>query len=291
MNKKLMDYDPQIIAWQREVKKDLNTPVIYNFPQPGDNIKKIKFFAVKDYERVLFLNKGTLISVLNGGIYILDKKARIKGTEIIWFDISLLEIPWKILDGIFTTEGFDIGMEGDLKLRINDVKTFNYKVIAGKKSWTTQDLRKWIESLLLTSLRDIIKSYSLEQIKLEDREKIVYKLREKVAEEFTSYGLILDTFNIIKLVEPESYVKLGPIKSILKSKNDKEEFELLILRKKNLKRRINELNRVIKDFEDNLLFDEINEQKFAEKIQQAKNFIAETEIELERIDQCITQKL
>ena len=240
---------------------------------------------------LLFLNKGTLISVLNGGIYILDKKARIKGTEIIWFDTSMLEIPWKILDGIFTTEGFEIGMEGDLKLRINDVKTFNYEVIAGKKYWMIQDLKKWIESLLLTSLRDIIKSYSFEQIKLEDREKIVYKLREKVAEEFTSYGLILDTFNIIKLVEPESYVKLGPIKSILKTKNDKEEFELLILRKKNLKRRINELNRVIKDFEDNLLFDEISEHKFEEKIQQAKNFIAETEIELERIVHCISQKL
>ena len=68
-DKKFKDNDPEIIAWQREDMGALDTPLMYSFPQPGDNIKKIKFFAVKDYEKTLFYNKGALIGVLGGGVY------------------------------------------------------------------------------------------------------------------------------------------------------------------------------------------------------------------------------
>ena len=95
-DKQYKDYDPEIIAWQREQKEDLNTALMYSFPQPGDNIKNKRYFAVKDYERVLFYNKGELVGDLGGGIYEIDKKARVKGTEIVWIDISLLSIPWGI---------------------------------------------------------------------------------------------------------------------------------------------------------------------------------------------------
>ena len=82
-DKKYKDYDPEIIAWQREDKGDLETCLLSSFPQPGDNIKNKKYFAVKDYEKVLFYNRGELIDVLGGGIYELDKKARIKGSKAI----------------------------------------------------------------------------------------------------------------------------------------------------------------------------------------------------------------
>ena len=94
--KKFKDDDPEIIAWQREDQGNLDTSLLYSFPQPGDKIKDKKYFAVKDYERALFYNQGTLVDVLRGGIYEFDKKARIKGTEIVWIDTSLIEIPWGI---------------------------------------------------------------------------------------------------------------------------------------------------------------------------------------------------
>jgi len=50
-DKQYKDYDPEIIAWQREQKENLNTALMYSFPQPGDNIKNKRYFAVKDYER------------------------------------------------------------------------------------------------------------------------------------------------------------------------------------------------------------------------------------------------
>ncbi len=87
--KKFKDDDPEIIAWQRKDRGNLETSLLYSFPQPGDKIKDKKFFAVKDYEKVLFYNQGVLVDVLWGGIYELDKKARIKGTEIVWIDTSI----------------------------------------------------------------------------------------------------------------------------------------------------------------------------------------------------------
>jgi len=95
-DKKIVDYDPEIIAWQREDKGELNTPLMFSFPKSGDNIKDKKYFAVKSYEKVLFYDKGNLINVLGGGMYELAKDARIKGTEIVWIDISFIEIPWGI---------------------------------------------------------------------------------------------------------------------------------------------------------------------------------------------------
>ena len=203
-DKKYKDNDPEIIAWVREDKGELGTSLLSSFPQPGDNIKNKKYFAVKDYEKVLFYNKGDLIDALWGGIYELDKKARIKGTEIVWIDTSFLTIPWGVpmKDGIPTKDGFVVGLHGDLKLRINDAKTFYNDIVAGKKEWIVQDLKDWIMTLLHTSLRDIFKNYTMKSIILEERERVINLVASKVTEEFVQYGLELESFNVIGLKTP-----------------------------------------------------------------------------------------
>ena len=86
--KEIKDVDPEVIVWDREDKGYLETPVMYSFPQPGEIIKEKKFFVVKDYEKALFYNKGELVGTLGGGFYKIEKKARMKGTEIIYRYIS-----------------------------------------------------------------------------------------------------------------------------------------------------------------------------------------------------------
>ena len=152
-----------------------------------------------------------------------------------------------------------------------------------------QNLKEWINTLLLTSLRDIIKSYSLEQFKLEDRERIISKITAKVAEGFSGFGLSLETFNVIGLEAPEGYVNLEPIKSITRAIDDKDDFDQLIIKKQNLNERIKELEGNIKKLEDDLLNDVISEDKFNEKIKLTKQFIAEAEAELEKINESISK--
>jgi len=208
-DEKYRDLDPKIISWER---KDVGneTPLIFIFPQPGDDIKKKNYFAVKDYEKALFYSKGKLLGVLGGGVFEIDKKAKMKGTEIIWIDTSILDITWGVPQstGIPTKDGHIIGLHGDLKLRINEVKTFYSDIVAGKKTWIIKDLRNWIISLLQTSMRDIFKIYDAKNVILEDRERIINLIISKITDEFLRYGLELETFNVLGIQVPEGTEEL-----------------------------------------------------------------------------------
>ncbi|MFX0049549.1 MAG: SPFH domain-containing protein [Candidatus Hermodarchaeota archaeon] len=229
--KEVVDYNPEIIAWQRREVDSKNAPLLYVFPQPGDSIKDKKFFAVKDYEKALFYNKGELLGVLGGGVYELEKKAKIKGTEIVWIDTSFIDIQWGIpqSNGIPTKDGIFIGLHGDLRLKINDVKIFYNDVVAGKSVWRVQNLKEWIMSLLNSSLRDIFKNHQAKQVVLEERERVINLITSKVSEEFMKYGLELETLNIIGVKAPEGTEKLFAVEREKGKVSD--ELEVLQLKK------------------------------------------------------------
>lgn len=277
-NKKFKDNDPEIIEWQREDKDALKTPLLYSFPQPGDNIKSKKFFAVKDYEKTLFYNKGELIGVLSGGVYELDKKARKKGTEIVWIDTSITEIQWGISqsEGIPTKDGYIIGLYGDLKLRIHDVKTFYNEVVAGTKVWEIQNLKEWIISLLHTSLKGIFNKYIAKSIILVERERVINLVISRVTEKFLRYGLELETFNIRGFKVPEDAEKIF--------KENAEKNKYLIKQRKELQKRIEELKNKLKGHQDLLLEEKITQEDYKKKKQQIQMFIDEAQEELENID-------
>ncbi len=280
-HKKFKDFDPQIIAWQREDRGTLDTQLMYIFPQRGDNIKEKKYFAVKDYEKAIFYNKGELVAVLGGGIYELDKNARIKGTEIVWIDSSMNEITWGIpqTNGIPTKDGYVVGLYGDLKLKISDVKVFYNDVVAGTKIWNVHDLKKWIISLLHTSLRDIFKKYNAKSIILEDRDRVINLITSKVTEEFLRYGLELETFNVIGIKVPDDAEKLF--------KEDKERIEYFTKQKKDLKNRIEDLKNKLQDLQDLLIKDEITQEDFDKKKIQIHTFIEEAQDELKKLNENI----
>jgi len=292
--KKFKDDDPEIIAWQREDRGNLDTSLLYSFPQPGDKIKDKKYFAVKDYEKALFYNQGTLVDVLRGGIYELDKKARIKGTEIVWIDTSLIEIPWGVpkKHGLPTKDGVTIGLFGDLKLKISDIKAFYNDIVAGKKEWVVQDLKNWIMSLLHTSLRDIFKKYNVKQVILEDRERVINLITSKITEEFLRYGLELETFNIIGIKTPEDIQEvLDQDKEKMKviSQVSRGNLEDLILQREELQLRIKELKDKKKELQDKILTDEITTDEYGKKKKQIDIFIEDAEEELKKIEESISK--
>jgi len=229
--KVVVDFNPEIIAWQRGDADSKNAPLLYIFPQPGDNIKDKKFFAVKDYEKALFYDKGKLLDVLGGGVYELEKKAKIKGTEIVWIDTSFIDIPWGIpqSNGIPTKDGIFIGSHGDLRLKINDVKIFYNDVVSGKSAWGVQSLKEWIMSLLNSSLRDIFKNYQAKQVVLVERERVINLIISKVSDEFMRYGLELETLNIIGVKAPQGTEKLFDVEREKGKISD--ELEMLKLKK------------------------------------------------------------
>ena len=210
------DRFPSIISWPKDDSKDQNSQLIYCFPKQNDNIKKAKFFNVKEHERALYLKHGELIAELSGGTYELEKKSRVKGTEIIWFNTSMHQILWGIPEknGIPSRDGFLFGMFGDLKLHIYNVSIFYKFVLGGSKEWTIQQMKDWIISLFYVVLRDIFKEFDISEIFQESREIIMNKVISKVCDEMNLYGLELDAFNILGFKIPEN------AKEILNSKQD-----------------------------------------------------------------------
>ncbi|MFX0167443.1 MAG: SPFH domain-containing protein [Candidatus Hodarchaeota archaeon] len=292
-DKKFKDEDPEIISWQRVDGGVLGTPLLYIFPKPGEKIKDKKYFAVKDYEKALFYNQGALIGVIGGGVYELEKKARIKGTEIVWIDTSLIEIPWGIpkKNGIPTKDGITIGLFGDLKLKISDVKIFYNEIVAGKKEWVIQDLKNWIMTLLHTSLRDIFKNYNVKQVILEDRERVINFITSKITEEFLRYGLELETFNIIGIKTPEDIQEvLDQDKDKMKviSQASRSDLDALVLQKEELQFRLKELKDKKNELQDKLLNDEITSEEYGKKKKQLDLFIEEIEKELKDLENKIS---
>ena len=290
--KKIKDDDPEVISWQRVNIGGVESPLMYIYPQSGETIKDKKFFAVKDYERALFYDKGSLIGELKGGIYELDKKARVKGTEIVWIDTSLNEIPWGIpkKHGIPTQDGIMIGLFGDLKLKVSNIKTFYTDVVAGKKEWKVRDLKEWIMSLLHTSLRDIFKHYNMKQVILEDRERVINLITSKITEEFLRYGLNLETFNIIGIKAPEDLqevLDLEKDKMRTLSQVSRGKLDDLIQQKEDLQVRLKELKDKKRELQDKLLGDEITTEEYGKKKKQIELFIEECETELKKVEETI----
>ncbi len=288
-DKRANDKDPEIIAWEKSDKFEGNYPLMFTFPGAGDNIKKKKFFAVKDYEKALFFDKGQLVGILSGGIYKLEKKARIKGTQIVWIDSSLIEIPWGIprSSGIPTKDGYMVGLYGDLKLKISNVKLFYNDIIAGKNDWRVQNLKDWIITLLHTSLRDIFKNYDAKSILLEDRERVIHLITSKMTEEFFRYGLDLETFNIIGVRAPEEMKDLynqEKLQTRIIDDSKIENLETLIREKDELKERIKNLKRKLKQLQDSLIDDKISQDEYENKKEQILTFINELEKDILKID-------
>lgn len=199
------DVDPDIVSWCRDCAPDMDAEIMHIYPKSTDNIKKVRYFAVKDYERALYYPQGEFVGELGGGIYEIEKEAQIKGTEIIWFDTSINEISWGFpaTNGIPTMDGLMVGLFGDIKLRVSNVRTFYQDVVGGGNEWNLQDLKDWIKNLLQTSLRDIFKKYEINQILREDRERVIYQVTAKVTEEFSQYGLDLVSFNVLGIKTPD----------------------------------------------------------------------------------------
>ncbi|MHA1562983.1 MAG: SPFH domain-containing protein [Promethearchaeota archaeon] len=280
------DRFPSIISWPQDDSKDQDSQLIYCFPKQNDNIKKAKFFNVKEHERALFLKHGELIAELSGGTYELEKKSRVKGTEVIWFDTSMHQIFWGIpeTNGIPSRDGFLFGMFGDLKLHIYNVNIFYKYVIGGSKEWTIQQLKDWIISLFYVILRDIFKDFDISEIFQDSREIVMNKVISKVCDEMNLYGLELDVFNILGFKPPEN------AKEILNSKPEQahqlkkwieNEKKRDIEDRQGIQDRIKSLKSRLLGLQNDLLENKIIREEFDLKRKMINEFLEEANAELE----------
>ena len=207
-------------------------------------MRKVEKFGVRDYERALVYNSGQLTSVLEGGVYEIEKEHRNSTTEIVYVDNGIFELTWGIpyfQSMLTTSEMVKIGMHGTVKLKVIDYGAFIQKVVSYKKDFTDAIVREFITSLLITSLRDIVKKYTLKNLVQSNREDVKAMSVTKVSQEFRLYGLELISNDILGFAfAPEIQLQVDEIlnediDNVLTLKAEKEQVRLAIIdMKKNL---------------------------------------------------------
>ncbi len=276
----MTDKDIDIIEWSRKGDNDSNPALMHIFPKSGENLKQKKYFAVKDYEKALFYDRGQFCGEFSGGIYAINKESRIKGTEIVWFNIAMVQMPWGIPEntGIPTKDGFIVGLFGDLKLRITNISTFFTDLVGGSREWNVQDLKTWIKGVLHTSLRDIFHNQKLTEILIKSREQIANSILAKVGDEFLQYGLSLESFNILGIKPPRDALLLleQPKKDTLDQAQALDEArKLFALQRQTVLERINKLNNDLHTLEDNYIAGSIDDETYESKKKALLNLIQE----------------
>ena len=231
------------IIWQRsENLADSKRGLVHRIPNKiYSDMRKIKSFGVRDYERCLFYNSGVLQAVLEGGIYEVEKEARNSTSEIIWVDTGIIELSWGIphFQGIMTSEMVKIGMNGSLKIRVSEPSAFITRVVAYQKHFTDESAKNFIiKSIFITSLRDVVKNYTLTSFLRANREDIKALTRTKLSQEFQIYGLELIAIDIIGYAFPpeiqdEVDTILGESRADLTNlRSEKERVESSIIKSK-----------------------------------------------------------
>ena len=196
------------VVWERKGETDTNPEreMVYRIPNKDyPDLTTIEKFGVRDFERCLFYNSGQLQSVLEGGLYELNKEARNKATEIVWVDIGLILLKWGIsyLQGIIITkDGIKVGMNGTIRIKVSEPSAFITRVVSYQKNFSDEVIREWLTSLLSTVLKDIVKRYSVEEFVKTDREDVILLARTKMSKEFQIYGIELVSIDITGYVWP-----------------------------------------------------------------------------------------
>ncbi len=263
-------------------------PLLKKFPEMGHKLSKCTSFVVKEHEHAILLKNGELISEMPSGTYALDKDSRNIGTEIIYIETTIQNIPWGIpqINGIRTKDGFLIGMFGEIKVRINNATSFYKYVIGGLETWTIGDLKQWIKSLLHTSLREIYADYNLKNIFQDDTEMVMNKITAKMIEEFHLYGLIIESFSVLGYKaseEANQYIDANQTTSLQKYQFSEKMQEKKYQDQEIIQNRIASLEKRRNVLQDQLLDSLISKDEYEMRIFMLSSFLDESKNELEKI--------
>ena len=271
-----------LIVWERSDSTE-NRSLVYRIPNNKiPDMRKVEKFGVRDYERALVFNSGQLTSILEGGVYEIEKAHRNTATEIVFVDNGIFDFSWGIpffQSMIMTSEMIKVGMNGSLKLKVVDYSAFIQKVVAYKKDFTDEVVKEFITSLLVTSLRDIVKKYTLKNLVQSNREDIKALSVTKVSQEFKLYGLELISNDILGFAfDPEVQLQVDQILQETLGDVSKLREE-----KDRLSESINSMKKQLEKLEDDYASGSIEDEEFEKRESRIKKILQSREEELTKI--------
>ncbi|MCW4006381.1 MAG: SPFH domain-containing protein [Candidatus Bathyarchaeota archaeon] len=198
---------------KKTVSRNVNSPsldeLIWRIPnQAYPKVADIDEIVVTEFEKAVLIKDGVVQNVLSSGKHEVPRGV----TEIVWVDISpkcqLFGIP--VYNGPTTKDNYQIGLSGTVTFRVmfskEDVKSFVLEMVKGSRVFAAAQVVDWLRSGVLVSvLRDVVKSKSLDEFKNVNREQLVsFDLRPRLVCELSKYGIELVSMDITGMTSRKS---------------------------------------------------------------------------------------
>ena len=277
-----------LITWIHD-EGSSDRALVYRVPNDKiTDMRRVEKFGVHDYERALLFNSGQLTSILEGGVYEIEKDHRNSATEIVFVDNGIFELNWGIphfQSTLTTSELIKVGMNGTLKLKVADSGAFIQKVVAYKKDFTDAVAKEFVKSLLTTSLRDIVKKYTLKNLVQSNREDIKALSVTKVSQEFRLYGLELISNDIIGFAfAPEVQTQVDDILN-----ESIDDVSSLQSEKEQAKLNLADMKKKLSELENDYASGTIDDDEFDKRETRIKKILKNREEELQNVQSKIDQ--
>ena len=276
--------DVEVVIWERMNDQDnLERDLVYRIPNSEIEMSQVKKVGVRDFERAIYFQSGKNLRMLEGGIFELEKEHRNNVTSIVWVDTGVVSLKFGIAHGlanIFTKDDFRLGMFGEIKIKIQDPQAFINKVVAFQQNFTTESIKKFIDSLLTTALREVVNNLTLyEFIREARRSDTKGDFETIISREFRTYGLELIALSIINTVVPEEQQQAyHDILDQIKEKAEKTRQDI-----EKLKESIETLESQLMKLEDDWVQGKIDNDTYKDKSTKVKYILEERTIRLEHL--------
>ena len=272
----LIKEDMEVVVWERMDDHDKpERDMVYRIPNNEIEMSEVKKIGVRDFEKVIYFQSGKNIGMLEGGIYELEKEHRNNVTTIVWVDTGIVSLKFGIAHGaanILTKDDFKLGMFGEIKIKIQDPQAFINKVVTFQQKFTAESIKEFINSLLITAIREMVNELTMYEFIRESRRGDTKGDVETItSREFRTYGLELIALDIINVVVPEEQQQAyNDILEQIKKKAEEIRKDI-----DKLKEGMKDLETKLMEYEDDWIQGKINDETYDEKSTKVKQILEE----------------
>lgn len=175
---------------------------------------------VNEYERALIVKEGKIQNSPKPGKYKVTKLELSNSTTAVY--VSLQDFKLKIGVGdVLTEDNVEVGCYGEIELGIEDAEMFYSEVLGDKKSYSKEELKKYIESDIQAFLRSEIAEYEAKEL-YKKNDVFVPKLRSELSNFFAKQGIDFKNITIQGINLPDDIKEALQSKKAQEIKIDKE---------------------------------------------------------------------
>ncbi|MHA1733118.1 MAG: SPFH domain-containing protein [Promethearchaeota archaeon] len=185
--------------------------------------KKLVGFSVREYETCVLLQNGRLMGLVPSGLWELDKKVQIPGTELIWVNTTDFKVRWGV-GNIYTKNLVQVGAHGELVLKVDDPQNFVMNLVAQKKAVERDQIEEFLLNNVTAVLKNHFSEYEMEGL-IKERERFITVARAKLQDTFSRWGLKLVNLEVMGWNFPPEFEQLSRELWEMKSSSIKTDVE------------------------------------------------------------------